>query len=82
LTILVTMVRGTDEQEKQRRNLYERIREYELEIAACKNQINDINTSITQDCVKKHGKHDFELEAEATLYGGTYFICKNCEYER
>ena len=76
------MVKGTDEQEKQKRNLYERIREYEIEITACKNQINDINTSITQECVKKHGTHDFVREVESSLYGETYFICKNCEYER
>ncbi len=76
------MVKGTDEQEQVKYELYNKIKKYEVEIVACKQRINNMNLVITQTCTSKYGEHLFELERENSLYGESYFICKNCGYER
>ena len=68
------MVRGTNSQEESKRNLYSNI--YLLE-----DEIEEINVKIIQECIEKNGKHDFEREREAGLYGESYFVCKQCGYE-
>lgn len=76
------MVKGTNEQEQIKYELYNKIKKHELEIVACKQKINNMNLVIIQTCTSKYGEHIFELEQENSLYGESYFICKNCGYER
>lgn len=76
------MVRGSHEQQAVKQELYRKIKEYEAAIASCKNKIDDINNIIIHSCVIQYGDHKFERAVESSLYGESYFICKNCGYER
>jgi len=75
------MVKGSIEQEDRKRELYHKIKDYEAEIASCKNKIDEINNIVIRSCVTQYGNHKFEREIESSLYGESYFICKNCGYE-
>jgi hypothetical protein len=75
------MVRGTNSQEESKRNLYSDIYLLEDEIKKIKLEIEEINMKIIEECIEKNGKHDFEREREAGLYGESYFVCKQCGYE-
>ncbi len=75
------MVKGTDEQEANKRDFYNKIREYKAEITECKKKIDAIDLQIIRSCVAQYGSHHFELEVECSLYGESYHICKNCGYE-
>ena len=65
-----------------KQELYNKIKECETEIANYKNKIDEINNLIIHTCVIQYGDHEFEREVESSIYGESYFICKNCGYER
>ena len=72
------MVTGTHEQQALKQELYNKIKECETEIANYKNKIDEINNLIIHTCVIQYGDHEFEREVESSIYGESYFICKNC----
>ena len=75
------MVKGNNEQEDIKRELYNKIKEYETQVARCKNKIDEINNIIIHTCITKYGEHQCKREVESCIYGESYFICKNCGYE-
>ena len=51
------MVKGNNEQEDIKRELYNKIKEYETQVARCKNKIDEINNIIIHTCITKYGEH-------------------------
>ena len=75
------MVFGNDKQEGDKIILCEEKKKYEEKIIVIKEQIQEINNTIVNDCINKYGKHIFEQEIESGAYGETFLNCKNCGYE-
>jgi hypothetical protein len=75
------MVLGNDSQEEYKTLLYKEQFKCEERITAIKKQIQEINNTIANDCIKKYGNHDFKQEIETSMYGEVFYTCKNCGYE-
>ena len=75
------MVVGDNLQEMEKNKLRDEIMELENKIIKVKQKIDKINTTITRECIEKNGEHDYQREREEGLYGESYFVCKNCQYE-
>ena len=76
------MVFGTEAQETEKKELYEKIIIYEEKITSLRQKIHEINDIIEKNCVMNNRIHDFEREIEIGPYGGSYWVCKKCGYEK
>ncbi len=76
------MVKGNKRQEAQKFNIRNEIEDYENKIKQLKNEINNIDTKIIQDCVETHGCHNFRREIDEGPYPETFYVCIYCDYER
>ena len=75
------MVYGSLNQEAEKKN-YMIIFRYMKKIQELKYRGKEINEVIIRNCVFKNGKHEYVREIEFGPYGGSYWVCKKCGYER
>ena len=76
------MIRGSEKQEFAKKEIREKIMELQREIKNYEQDIIEINEAIKRDCVRKNGKHDFERERDDGPYPETWWVCKNCGFEK
>jgi len=75
------MIKGTKKQEEIKQDIIKEIKECKEKIRFLENKINNINNTISNDCIQLYGAHNFKEENEEGPYPETFYVCKNCGYE-
>jgi len=74
------MVFGSEKEEFAKNEIRKKIIKLQREINNYENDIIEINEAIKRDCVKKHGKREFERERDYNPE--SWWVCKNCGFEK
>jgi hypothetical protein len=76
------MVRGSEKQEFAKKEIRKKIMELQKEINNYEQDIIEIDNVIKKECIKKNGQHQFEREIDSGPYPESWWVCKNCGFEK
>jgi hypothetical protein len=76
------MIIGSQKHEFAKNEIRKKIMELQREIHKYETDIIEINEVIKRECIKKNGKHEFEREMDNGPCPESWWVCKNCGFEK